>query len=488
MTATTFQVPPAPPEAPYPWPSPPTTWEPLDLAPIVNGLRDGTIAAPTHEIGAIGESAYLLTLGRVSTLIGGPASGKTWTALHLCAEVISEGHTVVFIDWEDDARGITSRLLDLGANPADVTERFTYIHPDEPYSPQASQALTDTVTSLHPLLIVLDSTGEAMRADGVEQNSDGEVSAWFARLARPLADTGPAVLLLDHQAKNRQEKDSSRYAIGSQRKLAAVNGTAYIQDVKAPFAKGKAGRASLTCSKDRIGAWRNGETVAEVRVTPASRPPAYPDGHPVDVTLTPVQGEEAGAVFRPTVLMERVSQTLENADVPLSGYQVTQRTTGKRQAVLRALDVLVSEKYVTTHPGQRGSTTHSLVRPYREVNDPQSDTFMTPLNPSPEPSLSPVPPFYKGGNREQVRQGEREQVEEQQEQVNGEFFPFLVTSTKTSDSRSIQEVGTGREQVPSDEPTCSPTCSPPSRGVYCPHGGPVGMWCVQCPGGVATAA
>jgi len=208
----------------------------------------------------------------------------------------------------------------------------------------------------------------------------------------------------------------------------------------------------------------------------------------VDVALTPVQGEEAGAVFRPTVLMERVSQTLENADVPLSGYQVTQRTTGKRQAVLRALDVLVSEKYVTTHPGQRGSTTHSLVHPYREVNDPQSDTFMTPLNPSPEPSLSPVPPFYKGGNREQVRQGEREQVEEQQEQVNGEFFPFLVTSTKTSDSRSIQEVGTGREQVPSDEPTCSPTCSPPSQGVYCPHGGPVGMWCNQCPGGVATAA
>ncbi|ETJ40481.1 hypothetical protein Q604_UNBC05623G0001, partial [human gut metagenome] len=70
----------------------------------------------------------------------------------------------------------------------------------------------------------------SLRADGVEQNSDGEVSAWFARLARPLADTGPDVLLLDHQAKNRQEKDSSRYAIGSQRKLAAVNGTAYIQE------------------------------------------------------------------------------------------------------------------------------------------------------------------------------------------------------------------------------------------------------------------
>ncbi|MDK8237932.1 AAA family ATPase [Actinomyces urogenitalis] len=488
MTATTFQVPPAPPEAPYPWPSPPTTWEPLDLAPIVNGLRDGTIAAPTHEIGAIGESAYLLTLGRVSTLIGGPASGKTWTALHLCAEVISEGHTVVFIDWEDDARGITSRLLDLGANPADVTERFTYIHPDEPYSPQASQALTDTVTSLHPLLIVLDSTGEAMRADGVEQNSDGEVSAWFARLARPLADTGPAVLLLDHQAKNRQEKDSSRYAIGSQRKLAAVNGTAYIQDVKAPFAKGKAGRASLTCSKDRIGAWRNGETVAEVRVTPASRPPAYPDGHPVDVTLTPVQGEEAGAVFRPTVLMERVSQTLENADVPLSVNQVEKRTTGNRKAVLHALTVLVSEGYVTTHPGQRGSTTHSLVRPYREVNDPQSDTFMTPLNPSPEPGASLVPPFYKGGNQEPVTPGAKEPVRNQLEPVQPRLLPFLVSATESVQTSRASEAGTSQEPVKGVEVTGSSTGSPPSQGVYCPHGGPVGMWCNQCPGGVATAA
>jgi hypothetical protein len=71
------------------------------------------------------------------------------------------------------------------------------------------------------------------------------------------------------------------------------------------------------------------------------------------------------ADFRPTVLMERASRTIEG--VPgLSKNSIDEATTGNRGTIILAVDTLVAEGYVK----REGNHYHSL-KPYRQDEDPK---------------------------------------------------------------------------------------------------------------------
>lgn len=338
-------------------PAPGASWQPLDLADVVAGLLAGTITRHAPTIGRRTDDACLFYPGKVNGIAGPSGCGKTWTALLACAQTIAAGQVAVYIDLEDDEAGVVGRLLDLGADPADVLARFRYVRPDESYGLAARAGLEELVRTSGAALVVVDSTGESMALDGAKPNDDDDTARWFRRLPTALARLGPAVVVLDHVVK---ADDGGLWPIGSQRKRAAVNGAQYMQGTLRPFTKGEPGAAKLVCAKDRHGNYKAGEKVAELHVTPAG------DGLAAELLPPTTQGAAVAETFRPTGYMEKISRALEAAAEPVSLRGVQDLVPGKQAYVRQALALLVAEGYVVRSAGARNSTLHESVRPFRE--------------------------------------------------------------------------------------------------------------------------
>lgn len=245
----------------------PTAWEPLDLASVVQGLVTGTRQRIRPTLGTTTTGDALFYAGRVNGVAGASGDGKSWVALHVCAQALAAGESAFYIDYEDSEDGVVTRLLQLGADPQAVVERFVYRNPDVALGDTALAELLAHVEVRKPTVVVFDSTGEALAAEGINPNADEEVARWFQRVARAVAKAGPAVVLLDHLVKS---PDGGLWPAGSQRKRAAISGAQYIQSVTKGegFSERQKGRAKLVCAKDRPGRYYQGELAAYLEVTP----------------------------------------------------------------------------------------------------------------------------------------------------------------------------------------------------------------------------
>ncbi|MEZ5374819.1 MAG: bifunctional DNA primase/polymerase, partial [Microthrixaceae bacterium] len=311
-------------------------WSPIDLVSIAREIEAGEREREVPTILAVEGHLPLIYRARIGSLFGTPGGGKTWVALHALAEQLKAGEIVGLIDWEDSADGTVARLLALGVTP-DQMARFIYFSVATALPADLDRILVHLGKAA---LVVLDSAGEAMGAAGIDPNADGPVAAWMARvklLTRSEART--AVLLLDHVPKDKEAP--SGFAIGSQRKLAAVTGAAYRLETVVEPARGKPGKLRLIVAKDRLGNRAKGTTAAEVHIEPG-------EGEQVNISLTVSEAQlatERGEVFRPTHLMERVSRFVE--DYPeCSTRTIREHIKGKGEAVKQAIEVLVAEGYI----------------------------------------------------------------------------------------------------------------------------------------------
>lgn len=273
------------------------------------------------------------------------------------ATELEDGHNAVYVDLEDSALGIASRLLDLGV-PAEVIadpRRFAYVRPDEAFRDDVRAEFWVLLSFLNPSLVVLDSTGESMALEGTDPNSDDGVAQWFRRVAAPITGSGPAVLLLDHLPKS---DNAAASPIGSQRKRAAISGVQMIQLVKSgmTFKRGRAGEALLTCTKDRHGNFVTGETAMTLIVNPE---PARGEAG-LNVVLARVSGDE----WAPTRHMLDVSTFLEKEGTPQSTGAIKKKVKGKAETLTIALQILVESGYVSVAQGSRNATLYSHVAPY----------------------------------------------------------------------------------------------------------------------------
>lgn len=335
-----------------------SSWQPTDLSTIVHGLQAGTLAAPSPSVGRLSDGSHWLYAGRTNGLAGESGCGKTWTALRAVASELTDGNAVIFIDLEDNEIGIVGRLLAMAVQPQLIADQrtFAYIHPDESIK-HSQGALSAAITTMKPTLVVLDSTGESMALEGCDPNADDAVARWFQRIATRIAGLGPAVLLLDHLPKANTGAPSP---IGSHRKRAALSGVQMIQEVKKgmAFAKGHAGEATLTCTKDRSSHFITGDVAAKLIVNPNG---SMPDGSGVDVLMTPADS----SAWAPTKLMADISICLEDAGSPQSTAGICQSVRGKKETILDALAVLVQSGYLTVGNGPHGAKLRTLVRPYK---------------------------------------------------------------------------------------------------------------------------
>lgn len=339
-------------------------WDRIPLADIAAKIRSGEYQPITPEILSVTGALPLFYRARINSLFGESGGGKTWVALAAIAEVVANGGEAAMIDYEDNPAGIAERLVLMGLDDEQIA-RVDYRNPTG----------GDLLTGLAQMtgdygLVVIDSTGEAMAAGAVDSNSDREVAQWFAvvkHFARLPCE--PAVVILDHVPKDKEAPSS--YAIGSQRKRAAVTGAAYRVDTLKEPAKGRNGKLKLTVAKDRPGNRPKGTVAAEVDVLGTDGP------EKVSLHLSDAQAAaEAGVPFRPTVLMERVSRYLES--VPgASAREIERNVTGKGTGIRTAIDILTVEEWIKV--GQHG---YESVAKYREPVDISERVPASPARPN----------------------------------------------------------------------------------------------------------
>lgn len=332
--------------------APPDDWAPVDLAPIAEAIRRGDIARTLPTVLQVADHLPLFYRARINQLFGESGGGKSWVGIQAVAEVVTAGQRALVVDWEDNPHGIAERLVQLGVDQEAIA-RVDYRNP----SGAISTGLERFDRGPYGIALV-DSTGEAMAAGGVNSNDDGEVAQWFAIVKRMTRlPGGPAVVTIDHVPKDKEAP--SAYAIGSQRKRAAVTGASYRVDTLKEPARGRDGKLKLTTAKDRLGNRAKGSIAAEVHLH------ASDDGSlRIELAVSEAQAAtERGEKFRPTHLMERVSRYVE-ATPGATRRAIVDDCQGKHIHLRAAIDCLVEDGWMLSEG--RG---YRVVNPYREPVD-----------------------------------------------------------------------------------------------------------------------
>lgn len=405
-----------------------SSWTPTPLDAILDGTHEPEV--PTLLPRTDGHA--LLYPGRLHSFHGESESGKSLAIQAEAARLLTLGQRVLIVDFESDAPAVVGRLRALGASVEDIRRGLVYLRPDESLRSPAAREALDGVLSQTYALAVIDGVTEALGllTDGGGKPEE-QIVAYMRALPRRIARrTGAAVVQVDHVAKNADTR--GRHALGSQHKLNALDGAAYVVEVVEPLGLGLRGVLVLRVAKDRpgsvrphAGAFRKTDRTQEaarivVDATEPGRTVVTVEGPSSRVGETSTDPE----AFRPTALMERASLHLEGLSEPASAQAVATATGGRKQYAVEALDLLVVEGFVERTDGPRGSKLHASVRPYRQALDPRSDRYAGREQVSePETPSAGVPtcsPPKGVGNREQVEH--------------------------TASTRSGNRSGTGREQ------------------------------------------
>ncbi len=308
------------------------------------------------------DGSGLLYVGKMHVLQAEPSAGKTWIALAACLEVLRMGGTVIYLDWEDTALGILGRLLALGATPDEIA-RFGYINPTGRFGLAERTRLGAMLDDLNPDLVVIDSVGEALSRDGLNEDVASDVIEWANRVPRWIARTGAAVLMADHVAKDPEQR--GRWARGSGAKLGLVDGASYQVKVGTAFSRHREGTVRMIVAKDRPGGvGAIGETAAVITITP------HAAGERVVLRIDPHTAELAPTDrWKPTKIMEQLSRAVETSTVPLTATALRFMSgSSKPHLVKEAIGYLLSGGYLIESTGR--PKTIRLVKPYREDGTP----------------------------------------------------------------------------------------------------------------------
>jgi hypothetical protein len=320
------------------------TFDPIDLTDVLAGWW----TQPEPDILERHNGTCLLYSGRVNIIHGDSGTGKSWVALVAIAQVIRNGQRVMLVDLEDEPGSIVARLRILGLTDQQIAGGLDYRRPQAPFTGAAVAKLVDDVRSGGHALVVIDSLGEAFALDGINEDRDNEVGPWVRRVLRPLADTGAAVLVIDHSTK---AGDGSLHPSGSKRKRAAVSGASYLVEATKPLSKGTGGRLRITCAKDRHGRYARREVVANV-VMSVTDTGTNVELYAVDNTT---QAEPADTAVR--VIAEQVVRLVKDSPVPLSKTGAREALTVKARSDRKraGVEYAISSGAVAVTEGPRGA-------------------------------------------------------------------------------------------------------------------------------------
>lgn len=327
----------------------PASFLPVDLVPVLAGH----VLRPEPSILRRDDRHGLFYAGQVNGVHGDSGTGKGWIVLTACVQQITAGRHVVFVDLEDVPESIVSRLRLLGAADDGIVERFHYVRPTDPFGFFAVTSLVELVRDTQASLLVVDSLGEAFGLDGINEDKDNEVGPWLRAVARPLADAGAAVVLVDHSTK---ATDNPLHPSGSKRKRAAIGGASYLVTSPSPLTAEGGGRLRLTCAKDRHGAFRRGQVVGTWVMTV----------DPIIGTswaLYAPSDDETGPAVLPAELACRAALRaleVEGAPMSLRALRATMTIKASNEIKTAGIDLAASRGEIVEGAGPRNARMFSL--------------------------------------------------------------------------------------------------------------------------------
>lgn len=348
----------------------------MDLPEIIrlSDVTEGPGIQPTLLSRVDGEC--LLYPRLIHWFAGEPESLKSWLALLATLQVTQRGGSVLYVDFEDVPESIKERMVNLGATEEELSRVF-YVHPEDATTPEILELYLATIRECDISLVVLDGVTEGMTAEGLGITDNSEVAKWLARLARPLAWAGPAVVVIDHVTKNAETR--GRYPIGAQHKLAGI-WVAYavdkLHDLSPALDEPVTGVARISVSKDRPGKIRkvcpDQRSLGQLHIT------AYPDG---SLFARIVPAPERQVDTRPVDTMASVSAWLQDHGERKSVRAIREGTKARAQSVQSALTALEAEGYVEQTVGQRGAKLYTLLLPFTGQDPPAPPTDPFDLEP-----------------------------------------------------------------------------------------------------------
>lgn len=340
------------------------SWQRVDLGPALRG----EVTAVTPTILARDDHQRLLYAGRVNGIHGDSGDGKTWVADIACAQELAAGNHVIWIDFEDNELVLTERLRILDVPTDTIDERCHYHRPTAPFDDHAVAHIAAETTTCAATLVVIDSLGEAFGIEGVDEDRDREVGPWLRRVARRLADTGAAILLIDHSTK---AKDNPLFPSGSKRKRAAITGASYLLDAVSPLTRERGGRLRLICAKDRHGTYRRGDPAAIVDFA------IYPDGG-WSIKVWPPRATSDAPDEKLRTIARAAIRAAKRAGRPMTGRELRElmNVRASHELKLAAIDYAIQETALKVTEGPRRAVLHEYVRdlpdPTETTNDDRS--------------------------------------------------------------------------------------------------------------------
>jgi len=369
------------------------TWAPVDMR---TARRDQQASVPT--LGRRIDGEFLFYPGKVHWLHGETESGKSWLAQYTAAQCLSssEADAVLYVDFEDNAADVAARLIALGV-PGEVVDdpaRFAYVRPEFAPDIERERNAFDALLTRRFAFAVIDGVTESMAMARLSDNDTADVATWQLQQPRAIASrTGAGVVCIDHVTKDADTR--GRHAIGSQHKLAGLDGAAFVMGMSEPFGVGLAGVATVRVGKDRPGQVRRfgvdyspkeqTHVVAKFRLD-ATDPDSIAAAlmAPAAGETQPPRGKTAKAGRRPTWEMEQVSKYWD--DTAEAGERTHNKTVAamyrrhagtdkesSRQAWRDAVGLLADEGYAERDDGPNNSKRYRNAKPYREADDPKCE-------------------------------------------------------------------------------------------------------------------
>lgn len=327
------------------------SWDEVDLRPVVAG----TVVVEAPTIGARTDGFCLLYSGRSHLVSAETEAGKTWLVLTILKQEIEASRHVVLVDFEDSASSIVERLSNLGVDDDTICTYFHYVKPSDALGSRNAAKYHELLQRVSPTVVVIDGTTESLALEGLSGDSNTDVARWHRRIGRPALDVGAAVIYIDHVVKAKDAR--GRYALGSQHKLAGIDGACFTLKRVQPFGQGRSGMSRLDVTKDRPGVLRGRtagkDTIAEMVVN------SEPDGRVQIDLVAPESGD-----FRPTMIMRRLADALQQHGAMSTG-DLLKAVTGKNEVKVTALRALAADGYV--HQEHQGNKIiNTLARPFLE--------------------------------------------------------------------------------------------------------------------------
>ena len=330
---------------------PSSSWDEVDMEKVLSGGLDEE--PPVFLCRTDG--VPLLYRGKVSDIHGEPEACKGWIACVAAADVIARGEHVVYLDFEDSAKGVVSRMVSLGVSEDSLVKQFHYAGPEVAIDGTNELNLVRLLEAHSPLgLVVFDGVTQAISNQNLSSTDNDDIAKFFRVLPRDVSRRyEAAVLMVDHITK---DAGNPRYAIGAQTKLGAIDGASFYAKITQPFGRGREGAVQLSVVKDRPGYVREFASASDSlrqHVTTVRLVSDQESGN-VSVTLevpeAPVSPEEKAFVLEQQIL------GLITTEPGLSKNKVvTAIPGGKRQAKWDAIDRLVKEGMIRVEDGPRKS-------------------------------------------------------------------------------------------------------------------------------------